>query len=44
MEIVKRIQLCQIIEQIKNNVNFSKKLGLEDKSKFHGQNIDKDEK
>lgn len=39
MPIEQRIRLCLLIEKMDAQRAFSKKLGLEDKTKFHGVEI-----
>ena len=40
MSIKERVRMCQIIEQMEIKKEFSKRLGLENKSTFHGKPID----
>ncbi len=39
MPIEQRIRLCLLIEKINARKSYSEKLGLEDRSKFHGQYV-----
>lgn len=43
MSVKERIQISLLIERINKQKAFSKKLGLEDRSKFHGEYIDREE-
>lgn len=39
MSIQERIRMCQLIEQMEKRKELSKRLGLENESKFHGKSI-----
>lgn len=43
MSIEQRIKICLLLEKMYDQKAFSEKLGLEDKSKFHGKVIGKQE-
>ena len=44
MSVQERIRMCRIIDQMQTNPETCKRLGLENKSTFHGNEVDKDEK
>ncbi|MGN0403849.1 MAG: hypothetical protein ACI4F1_01380 [Bariatricus sp.] len=39
MSIEQRVRMCLLIERINEQKDYSKALGLEEKSKFHGKRI-----
>ena len=39
MPVEQRIRMCLLIEKIQAQREFSEKLGLEDKTKFHGKEL-----
>ena len=41
MSIQERVRMCQLIDQMERKKEFSERLGLENKSTFHGEPIDK---
>ena len=41
MSILKRMKICRIIDRMESNPELSKRLGLANKSTFHGDYIDK---
>ena len=43
MSVQQRIRLCLLLEKMNVRKEFSKLLGLEDKTKFHGQDVRKTE-
>lgn len=43
MPVEQRIRLCLLIEKINENKEYSEKLGLEDKTTFHGAWIHEEE-
>ena len=43
MSVQQRIRLCLLLEKMYERKEFSEQLGLEDKTKFHGQNVRKTE-
>ncbi len=44
MSVQERVRMCRIIDQMPNNPAASKRLGLENRSTFHGNEVKKDEK
>lgn len=42
MSIKERIRLCILLEKMDEQKTYSEKLGLENKSKFHGERIKKE--
>lgn len=40
MTIEQRIRTCMLIEKIYGQTTYSEKLGLENRSRFHGKNIE----
>lgn len=43
MTVEQRIRTCLLIEKMKKQKDFSQKLGLEDRSAFHGKRISREE-
>lgn len=43
MPVKQRILLCLLIEKINKNKEYSERLGLEDKTTFHGERIHDEE-
>lgn len=44
MSVQERMRMCQIIEKIEEQKEYSKRLGLENRSSFRGSQIEKREK
>lgn len=44
MSVEQRIRLCLLIDKMDDQKEYSKKLGLENRSKFHGERIWGEEK
>ncbi|MGN0395408.1 MAG: hypothetical protein ACI4EF_08600 [Coprococcus sp.] len=40
MNVQERVIMCRFIDKMERNSDFSKKLGLENKSTFHGNPVD----
>lgn len=43
MSAEQRIRLCLLIEKLYEQKDYSQKIGLEDRSKFHGKRISREE-
>jgi len=43
MTVEQRIRTCLLIEKMQKQKDFSEKLGLEDRSEFHGKRINREE-
>ncbi len=43
MTVKQRIRACLLIEKMQKRKDFSEKLGLEDRSEFHGKRINRGE-
>lgn len=43
MPVKQRIRICRLIEKMQEQKEYSKKLGLEDRSRFHGERVCKEE-
>ena len=41
MSVQERIRMCQIIEKMEVHEDYSKRLGLENKSSYHGSPVEK---
>ncbi len=44
MSVRERIMICRVVERIEKQKSYSRKLGLENKSTYHGEPVDRIEK